>query len=315
MNRQVAEAKAKIIESDIALERFDRTLKKYTSPYAPDDSPPLIQIWDQYAEWKRPQIAASTFTRDYRKTRNHILKLPTQAIARATEIRDWLGANLSPDASRRCLTQIKAACNWASDEGIIAANPFLGLNIRERKQKPKRRSPFSTAERDAIIAAFERDHPHYVGYVRFLFLTGCRTSEANGLRWDDVKADAIIFSHRLIEKKESDGLKSQDSRRFPINGQLRSLLETLPRTGDYVFTSPTGFLLDSHNFLNRVWKPTLKAIAIPYRDQYSTRHTFITQCLARGIPVATIAQWVGNKPETIYKHYAAANPDDAPPEF
>jgi len=53
-NRKIAQAKAQIIMSDIAMERLDRTLKKYLSPYAPSDAPPLIELWDAFAGWKRP---------------------------------------------------------------------------------------------------------------------------------------------------------------------------------------------------------------------------------------------------------------------
>lgn len=318
MNRKVATAKAQTIEADIALEKFDLTLKKYTTPYAPSDAPPLIEIWDRYAEWKRPQVSAVTFGKDYRKTRNHILALPTQTIGRAAEIRNWLGANISPDSARRVLTQIKAAIAWALDEGIINADPFLGLKIRERKQRGEKREPFTPDERDMILDAFSRESPHYLPYVQFLFLTGCRTSEANGLRWEDVGESAIAFHQARIEGKQKEGLKTQKSRQFPINTQLRELLEKIPPSninGEYLFRTETGSPIDSHNFLNKVWRPLVKQIPIRYRPQYCTRHTFITQCLAAGIPVATIAAWVGNSPKTIYSHYVGADPGATPPEF
>lgn len=317
MNRKIAEAKAQLVESDIALERFDPSLKKYLSPYAPSDSPPLIEIWDKYAEWKRPQLAPSSL-KDYRKTRNHILKLPTQTIDRASEIRNWLGANLSPDAARRCLTQIKAAIAWAMDEEMITADPFLGLKIRERKQRGEKRQPFTPGERAMILEAFGRESPHYLPYVRFLFLTGCRTSEANGLKWADVGETSITFHATRIEGKEKEGLKSQKSRQFPINTQLRELLGEIPRSAinaPYVFRTEHRSPIDGHNFLNKVWRPIVKRLDIPYRPQYCTRHTFITQCLAAGVPVATVAQWTGNSPKTIYSHYVGGDINATPPEF
>lgn len=315
-NRKVAEAKAQTIMADIALERFDRTLKKYTSPYAPDDSPPLIEIWDKYSTWKRPQVAASTYSKDYRKTRNHILNLPTQVIGRSTEIRNWLGANLSPNSSRRVLTQIKAATAWAKDEGLIKENPFLNLKIRERRSKAQQRQPFSPEEKEMILQAFATKSPDYLPYVQFLFLTGMRTSEANGLKWDDIGKDMIHIHQARIEGKLKEELKTQPSRPFPINSQLRALLDSIPRDRHQaeVFVTPEMRRpVDAHNFLNKVWRPIVKALPIPYRPQYSTRHTFITQCLAAGVPVATVAAWVGNSPRTIYSHYVAGDPSAAPP--
>lgn len=299
------------------MERADLTLKRYKSPYSPSDAPPLLELWDKFAEWKRPQLSASTVQRDHRKTRNHLLRLPTQSIDRAIEIRNWLGANLSPDSARRVLTQIKAATRWANEEGLINGDPFIGLAIRERKRKGETRSPFTPSERDLILAKFGSIAPHYLPYVRFLFLTGCRTSEANGLLWEDVDLErgAIRFCRVVIEGGEDrGGLKTQTARTFPINSQLRELLSQLPREGDRVFVTPRGFTIDSHNFLNKIWKPLVKSLPIPYRPQYATRHTFITLCLSAGVDVAAIAAWVGNSPKTIYSHYAGPSLD-APPEF
>jgi len=182
-NRQVAMAKAKIIEADIALERFDPTLQRYKSPYASDDSPPLIELWQKYTEWKAPHISPSTLNKDFKKTANHIRRLPTQRISQARLIRDWLGNNLSPNVAKKCLMWIKGCTRWACEEGIIAVDPFAGMTIRSpvKKEKRDRREPFTPGEKQQILAAFDDRHPHYGPYVRFLFLTGYRTSEANGL--------------------------------------------------------------------------------------------------------------------------------------
>lgn len=45
--------------------------------------------------------------------------------------------------------------------------------------------PFNRAEIAAIVQGFEADRyfKHYTPFVKFLFMTGCRTSEAVGLQW------------------------------------------------------------------------------------------------------------------------------------
>ena len=54
------------------------------------------------------------------------------------------------------------------------------------------------------------------------------------------------------------------------------------------------------------WKKKLEEANLPYRKPYSTRHTFISSCLEKGIPVNDIAKWVGNSPTVIYKNYASS---------
>ncbi|NEP20216.1 MAG: site-specific integrase [Leptolyngbya sp. SIO4C1] len=145
-----------------------------------------------------------------------------------------------------------------------------------------------------------------------MFYTGCRPSEAAGFQWQQVTADDIVFNQAVVDsvygRVLKSGLKTQHRRKFPINQQLRQLLDEIrperPQPGDMVFPPPKGKYLDFNNFRNRGWKAILEALGIRYRKPYQTRHTFITHCLEEGISVPQVAKWVGNTPEVIMKHYA-----------
>ncbi len=134
-NWKLAEYKAAEIEKDILYERFDESLAKYkpasslssVTPVTPiqKPKPQLDELWEKYSEFKKPQVSPSTFAKDFTKHRNHIAKLPTRSLYEASAIRDYLLSNLTPDAAKRCLTQLKACCNWAMEEGLIDANTKL----------------------------------------------------------------------------------------------------------------------------------------------------------------------------------------------
>jgi integrase len=64
-----------------------------------------------------------------------------------------------------------------------------------------------------------------------------------------------------------------------------------------------------------VWQKILYGLGLEYRKPYVTRHTFITLCLDKGIDAKDIAQWVGNSPEIIYKHYAGSRHNLQVPEI
>jgi integrase len=316
INRQAALAKAKQIEADIALERFDPTLDKYRSPtYAapPDlpDLPLLTDLWQQYTEFKSKTLSSTTLTKDFKKIGNHIAGLPTQELVNAKKIRLHLQDNLTPDAARRVLMQIKACCQWAYQEEIIPDNPFFNLKLSHRIPKTNSINPFSGTERDMITAAFQADsyYSYYTPFVKFLFLTGCRTSEAIALQWQhiDPSLTMITFTDAVVEGIRKD-TKTHKSRRFPVNPSLKKLILQVrpgePTADQTVFTAKEGGLIDPHNFLNRAWKSVLAKLPITYRPQYNTRHTFITLCLEAGVPVTQISSWVGNSPKTIWQHYA-----------
>ena len=157
-----------------------------------------------------------------------------------------------------------------------------------------------------IIAAFEKQEPFFANFVKFLFFTGCRPSEACGLRWKnvDLMNKKIIFCEVAIDGKQQKGTKTGQDRTFPINEQLMQILKHLEKTQKHVFPSERKKIIDIHNFLNRKWKPVLKTLSIRYRPVYDCRSTFISHCLEQGKRVDEVALWVGNSPEILLKHYA-----------
>ena len=203
-NRKLAEFRAAEIEKDILFERFDPTLEKYNprsvlstvTPITPIQKlqPKLDELWDKYTEFKKPQVSPSTYAKDFIKHRNHIAKLPSRSLDDASGMRDYLLSTLTPDSAKRCLTQIKACCNWAMEEGTIATNPFVLMKIKLPKGLSEKQdvNPFSKEERDLIIQTFEGDrhYCYYTNYVRFLCVEAHINSTAIG-RWTGTSAKMI----------------------------------------------------------------------------------------------------------------------------
>lgn len=148
----------------------------------------------------------------------------------------------------------------------------------------------------------------------FLFLTGCRISEAIGLRWGDIQRDSIKLWSPVVEGDRMESLKTGDLRFFPINSQLQSLTTRIGRGGDEdsVFLSEDGAIVNAGNFLKRHWKPALEGLNIRYRKAQNTRHTFATLCLIKGISPALVAQWIGDSIATLMKYYAGFIPGQVP---
>ncbi|MBD2771667.1 tyrosine-type recombinase/integrase [Iningainema tapete] len=333
-NWKLAEVKAKQIEKDITYEQFDYTLARYKSQshltlikptLKSQEESTLNDLWDIYTVYKAKTLSVTTINKDFKKTKNHIASLPTQKLSDAVIIRNFLLNKLTPNAAKRVLTQLKACCDWAIDSKLITDNPFVDMAQKVTaavKDEEDTINTFNRIEEEQIIAAFRQNryYSHYTNYVKFLFMTGCRTSEAIGLTWGHINTNLtlITFSEAVVEGHRKD-TKTKRSRKFPINNSLRELLLSI-KPKDYhpelpVFKSPKGGLIDAHNFLNRAWKTILSELDIPYRPQYNTRHTFITNCLEAGVSVVQVAKWVGNSPEIIMKHYAGTIRQVQVPEF
>lgn len=345
-NRKKAQKIAWQIEDDISSGTFDSTLATYkpqhhlTVVQAIKAQPALSlsELWEQYTEYRKPLIAETTLKIQYAAVRNHIAKLPTKTLSDAVQIRDFLVGKLSNDAARRTLTQISACCDWGVDSCLISSNPFHGMaqKIKVVKNETDIIDPFTAEERDIIIKAFEEHslYSYYVPFVKFLFMTGCRTGEAVGLQWKHISADCrtITFSESVsTQLKIRKDCKTHQSRKFPCNASLQALLLSIkPNTCNpeaLVFPSKKGGVIRSGHFIDSAWKgrsdrndgivtKLVKEGKISrYRTQYNTRHTFITQCLEAGVSVVQVAKWAGNSPEIIMKHYAGITAHVQVPEF
>jgi integrase len=153
INRQAAMAKKYAIEADIAFDRFDETLTKYTSK-AKDDLPTLAELWAKYEAYKATVLAESTMIRDFPRVKNHISRLPSTKLKNARQIRNYLIKELTPASAKRVLLYLSACCKWAVEEELISNNPFENMPAVKVK-KADSINPFTKAERDQIIAAFE----------------------------------------------------------------------------------------------------------------------------------------------------------------
>ena len=132
---------------------------------------------------------------------------------------------------------LSACCKWAKRSRLIGDNPFELMTAEIKLKKVSNEEieiqPFTREERDRIISAFERNryYKYYAPLVKFLFFTGCRPSEALGLPWKNIGQSIILFDQAVIYDGNGlvlkQGLKTQKSRKFPINAQLRDLLATL----------------------------------------------------------------------------------------
>jgi integrase len=343
-NGKRAQSKAWQIEEDIATGNFDSTLDRYRPQshlaivktiVKPVETPKLTDLWEQYTDHKSKTLQATTILTTYKRVKNHIAELPTKDLKEAIAIRNYLLTTKSNDTAKRVITHLSACCDWAKQCYLISENPFIGMAEKIKLVKnfeSDKIEPFTPEERDAIIEAFELNshYKYYTPFVKFLFLTGCRTGEAVALKWKHVNKDCrqITFCESVnTQFKVRQDTKNHRSRKFPCNSRLQALLQSIKpedcNPENLVFPSTTGKEIDAGDFLNRAWKGyknhrgnqtegivtrlVREGKLSHYRCLYNTRHTFITLALENGLDAKDVARLVGNSPEILYKHYAGSN--------
>lgn len=290
----------------------------------------LESIWSQYVEFRTPQVAASTVSRDYYKItrRLHNMKVEAPDIATGDQARDYLLTRYSHETTRRTIQQLQAASRWAVFKGWLNANPFEGVMRYLPQVRPSARSwaAFTIAERDIIINAFESHDAFYAPWVKFGFYTGCRPEETHALRWRHIASDfsqILIYEAWPIDVNKPQRTKNHKTTRFPCNDRLRNLLQSVRpypcNKEDFVFPGVESPRLNYHNFQTRHWRPMIEELVEDghiafYLPQYNMRHTFITEAL-KHMDVKDVSYLCRVDVEVLLKHYASRSRTIEIPEF
>jgi integrase len=265
----------------------------------PDKNPPLLEVWDLWVQTL--DLPTETAADHYRVTRRQIEKANNPLAADSA----WfLGNPLAPQTYNARLRYLKNMAAWAVDEGLFSANPWL--KIKPRKGTKEIIKPFSQDEAARIIASFEESYPAWVPFTKFLFLSGCRMSEAIGLQWKHVNFERgeICICESLSRKPGTNyervrkSTKTGSVRFLKINAELTKVFEQVSpaskNSEDLVFKNPTGTnSIDCRNFRHR-WKTVLAAANIPYRRPHIIRHSFASHAIEQGCPLTGVAYLLGH---------------------
>ena len=95
----------------------------------------------------------------------------------------------------RARATISAFFTWAMGEGLVEANPVIGTNRSEEKSRERVLDP---AELRLIWNALRNDDTGAI--LKLLMLTGQRAGEIAGLRWSEIRDDAIMLPARADEE-------------------------------------------------------------------------------------------------------------------
>jgi integrase len=303
--QQAARHKAAKIERDILYDEFDASLVKYKQ----EQLTSALDIWDAYAKFKQDKVCKVTLA-NYTSTRRRLVRWRGRLVSNS-DAEKFIQAqdDIKPITVNKYLGYLTAAWELAKGRGLVKENLWKDVVVKvPPKQKPK---PFTEAEARSIIAWFRasQHYSHYADFVVFRFGTGLRFGEAAGLRWSAVSDDCSrIWVGEIMTRGVRRPTKTNRDRTVPLTKGLQSLLLSR-RPSHYepdslVFPSPEGGAIDSANFRHRAWLRVLSELDIPYRKPYTTRSSFISWALARGVNPVNLAAITGHDTKVMFEHYA-----------
>ena len=174
-------------------------------------------------------------------------------------------------------------------------NPYD--DIKSLKEPKTDIQPFTLEEVWIFINGVRAD---YRNYYLVRFFTGMRTSEIDGLTWENIDFNRreIVIKQALVKGKMVPPKTQESYRAIQMSPWVFDALKEQQaityKRSDYVFCAHTGEPLDYNNVNKRVWHPTLKILGLKKRNAYQTRHTAATLWLAAGESPEWIASQMGH---------------------
>jgi integrase len=210
------------------------------------------------------------------------------------EWRARFGQKYSPTVTNGALSLLRRVLDIAVEAGIRYDNPAKAKEVkRARVRKKELRLP----EPDQFLALVKHvrgtgsgQGGHCSDAIEFFSYCGTRLTEASRVfgRDCDFKRGEIV-----IRGDPETGTKNWEIRRVPMIPEMRKLLERLKaERGEQDFlNNPVCHVRK----FNRSLKNACKHLGLHHLTHHDLRHLFATRSIESGVPIPTVAKWLGHK--------------------
>jgi integrase len=212
-----------------------------------------------------------------------------------------------PGAANNVLATTSSLYSWILRDLELRDmhNPAFGIDHFPVKKRERFLSPEERQRVQAVIEAGlaippgRKGHLHIATVWAFdlLALTGRRRDEIVTLKWEMVN-----WQHSFLDLPDTKG----GQLKVPISRRVLELLKHIhdrsgnPRAG-YVLRGPRGTRIKS---INRSWERVRAAAGLPDVRLHDLRHSFASDALMGGVPLAVVGAMLGHKHDRTTQRYA-----------
>jgi integrase len=224
------------------------------------------------------------------------------------------GASRGVGTVRLALAHLRTALQAAVRDRLLASNPVAAA--RRPKAARKTIDPFTPAEVKRILKAAAAE-PNTRVFV-LLAATGMRSGEALALDVTDYDPKAGLLAvaktmhpkHGIGPPKSANGIRTI---RVPLAARAALVAAAGGRASGPLFATASGGR-GERSLARKPWLRLLKALGLRSRNLHQLRHSWVTNAIAAGVPIADAAKYVGDSPATVvatYLHPSGADPSQA----
>ncbi len=201
--------------------------------------------------------------------------------------------HLAASATRRkYLLYVRMFFSWVKDEGHLSQNPTDGIFYKPDDFNGAFYSPEVTKKLLRYIVEHQKD---LIGYYALLTFAGLRPSEGARVQWQDYGAK----TNELYVRKGKTPARHIILKPVAVEW-IQFHRENTPKDAPFVLSKNLA------NRENRIRKAGLNGKWV----QDGLRHGFGTYFKALTKSIAEVADYMGNSPDIVKRHYARTIPKD-----
>jgi integrase len=280
-------------------------------------------VEDAMADWQAAHVEWARLTkRDYASRARFVARDRAFARTRLDRLRRsdvdaWVSrmrlADVPEAAIKNRVAVVRSAIAHAVDVEHLPSNPIAGYRLRQPR-KAERELLEDDVVAACIAAAAARGPVRHLA-ERLAAVTGARRSELAGLQWTDRTDDVVRFRRQVyVEdgvRRIDEHLKTSGSRRsVHLDPETVRVWEAAEQSQEF----PSRFVFgdegrDEPPSPDRVYRWHRQALADAGLDGtrlHDLRHWSASHGVASGHDIRTVADRLGNRPETVLRTYAHA---------
>lgn len=250
----------------------------------PDDfgSLSVDEFYLKYLRYCDRNKAPNTVKSDKERLGKWIRFLKAQKVERVAQItlnvfRGFSEQELRGNANatqNRYASIVRASFNWGIREGYLKKNPLQNV-IRLKEVRRPRSASFRFGDLKKLLSIEDKI---FLAYIKLIYYTLMRRSEALNLRWNDVD-----FKNKTIYLKNT---KNQVPRMVPINKRLISILKGMESRTDAGHIFPW-----TENQVTKKFQRLRKRFDLEIDGIHHFRHLRASELIRKGANVRAV-QWL-----------------------